>query len=350
MNLTDYPQSAPAVDLSNLNGKVTLLNPAIGNSTVISGDGTNAQVLGLAVLRAQPAPTDSYFYNNASPAATAGLLNSRQWTTLPNLQSVPTPNQGTIDTTFVTSMIAQARGDHAPMLTPIANGVSDVRLFRVNAGSGTNSILLAPAPIATTVIESAGSTSLVQLGNNYFLYPVGGSSGPELSYSGAPVVAGEFGSWTPLGAEQTASGYEVAWKATGTDQYSVWVTDSSGSYISNNGAGAPAVAGTSSALEMLEPSFHQDLNGDGVIGLAVMSGGTVEVSSAYSGPATFMGSSGILQLDQSASFSGTVAGMTGQDTLDLRDISFATIQSPTYSGTSTGGTLSVSDGTHNAQI
>jgi hypothetical protein len=46
----------------------------------------------------------------------------------------------------------------------------------------------------------------------------------------------------------------------------------------------------------------------------------------------------------------TVAGMTGQDTLDLRDISFATIQSPTYSGTSAGGTLSVSDGTHNAKI
>src|SRR5262245_28565203 len=152
---------------------------------------------------------------------------------------------------------------------------------------------------------------------------------------------------TPLGAEQTASGYEVAGKVTGADQYGVWATDSSGSYTSNI---VRTVAGTSSALEMLEPSFHQDLNGDGVIGLAVMSGGIVEVSSAYSGPATFMGSSGILQLDQSASFSGTVAGMTGQDTLDLRDISFATIHSPTYSGTSTGGTLSVSDGTHSAQI
>src|SRR5262249_288561 len=105
---------------------------------------------------------------------------------------------------------------------------------------------------------------------------------------------------TPLGGERTASGDEVAWKVTGADQYSMWATDSSGSYTSNNGAGAPVVAGTSSALEMLEPSFHQDLNGDGVIGLAVMSGGTVEVSSAYSGPATFMGSSGILQLDQSA--------------------------------------------------
>ena len=53
---------------------------------------------------------------------------------------------------------------------------------------------------------------------------------------------------TPLGAERTASGDEVAWKVTGADQYSVWATDSSGSYTSNNGAGAPVVAGTSSAL------------------------------------------------------------------------------------------------------
>ena len=89
------------------------------------------------------------------------------------------------------------------------------------------------------MIESFGSTSLVEVGTNYFLYPVGGSSGPELSYSGAPVVAGQFGSWTPLGAEQTASGYEVAWKVTGADQYSVWATDSSGSYTSNIIAGGP---------------------------------------------------------------------------------------------------------------
>jgi len=47
-------------------------------------------------------------------------------------------------------MIAQARGDHAPMLTPIADGVSDVRLYRVRAELGTNNILLAPASIATT--------------------------------------------------------------------------------------------------------------------------------------------------------------------------------------------------------
>ena len=51
---------------------------------------------------------------------------------------------------------------------------------------------------------------------------------------GAPVVAGQFGqSWTPIGAEQTASGYEVAWKMTGADQYTVWTTDNSGNYLSS---------------------------------------------------------------------------------------------------------------------
>ena len=32
-------------------------------------------------------------------------------------------------------------------------------------------------------------------------------------------MAGQFGGWTPIGAEQTASGYQVAWKLTGADQY-----------------------------------------------------------------------------------------------------------------------------------
>jgi hypothetical protein len=117
--------------------------------------------------------------------------------------------------------------------------------------------------VTTTVIETAGSTSLAEIANNYFLYAAGGSSGPELKYADTNFVAGEFGAWAPIGAEQSASGYEVAWKVTGADQYTVWNTDSSGNYISNNIA---IVSGTSSALESLETSFHQDLNDDGVIG------------------------------------------------------------------------------------
>ena len=69
----------------------------------------------------------------------------------------------------------------------------------------------------------------------------------------------------PIAAEQTASGYEVAWKVPGADQYSVWVTDNSGNYVSNT---LTSVSGTSAALQSIETSFQQDLNGDGMIGLA----------------------------------------------------------------------------------
>ena len=67
----------------------------------------------------------------------------------------------------------------------------------------------------------------------------------------------------PIGAEQTATGYEVAWKVTVGDRYTVWNTDSNGNFISGIGA----VSGSSYALESLETSFQQDLNGDGTIGL-----------------------------------------------------------------------------------
>jgi aspartate 1-decarboxylase len=79
-------------------------------------------------------------------------------------------------------------------------------------------------------------------------------------------------------------------------------------------------------------------------------GATLELASAYSGPISFASPTGTLKLDNSASFAGTVAGMSGQDTLDLADINFATVKTPTYSGTSTGGTLIVTDGTHVANI
>ena len=118
--------------------------------------------------------------------------------------------------------------------------------------------------IPTTVIDALGSTSLIEVGNNFYLNGNSSGSGPELKYAGAAVVAGQFGGWTPIGVEQTATGYQVAWKVAGADQYTAWNTDSSGNYIANIFG---AVSGTSSTLEALETSFQQDLNGDGQIGI-----------------------------------------------------------------------------------
>jgi hypothetical protein len=127
---------------------------------------------------------------------------------------------------------------------------------------------------SATVIESFGSTSLVQAGSNYFLDSNSTGTSIELKYNGSPVVTGEFtavggGTWTLIGAEQTASGYEVAWKVAGVDQYTVWNVDSNGNYITNS---ILATSGTSLAIENVETSFHQDLNGDGVIGVPSATG------------------------------------------------------------------------------
>jgi len=128
-------------------------------------------------------------------------------------------------------------------------------------------------------IESAGSTSLVQVGNNYFLDSNSTGIGPEVMFGGAPLTAGEF-AWTPTGAEQTSTGYEIALKYATIGQYTVWNTDTNGNVTYDPlGGGVP---GTSAALEALEPSFHQDLNGDGVIGIpaATSAGASVVFASA----------------------------------------------------------------------
>ena len=109
-----------------------------------------------------------------------------------------------------------------------------------------------------------GSTSLARLDNIYFLYAAGGTTGPELQYNGAAVTSGKFGGWNPIGAVQTASGYDVAWQWSNSNLFTVWTTDSNGNYTGNL---IGAVSGNSYALESLESTFNQDLNGDGVTGL-----------------------------------------------------------------------------------
>jgi probable HAF family extracellular repeat protein len=84
--------------------------------------------------------------------------------------------------------------------------------------------------------------------------------------------------------------------------------------------------------------------------LMVNAGTTVELGTPYSGAVTFAANTGTLKLDTSSSFSGTVAGMTVQDTIDFADINPTNVHTPTYSGNSSSGTLSVTDGTHIANI
>ena len=204
-----------------------------------------------------------------------------------------------------------------------------------------------------------GSTSLTEVANQFYLDGSSGS-GPALQYDGADVTAGEFGAWTPIGAVQTASGYDVAWKNTATGQYTVWTTDSNGNYTGNL---IGAVSGNSYALESLEPVFQQDLNGDGVVGLyaapatslqisqalsgasgaaTVGAGATLELAAGDSASVTFAASTGTLKLDQPSTFSAEIFGFTGNGTLsgsdqiDLKGINYNTVQDSYANGVTDG--------------
>jgi hypothetical protein len=83
---------------------------------------------------------------------------------------------------------------------------------------------------------------------------------------------------------------------------------------------------------------------------AIGDGETLELTSAYSGQILFAAPTGILQLLNSATFAGTVAGMSGNDSIDFADIDPIKVQTPSYAGDASRGTLNVTDGAHTANI
>jgi hypothetical protein len=122
---------------------------------------------------------------------------------------------------------------------------------------------------------------------------------------------------------------------------SLTIADSAqGAVISWNGGSRMTLTGIQ-ASQLTRADF---------VDVAIGNGGSSEIAGPSRQSVTFAGT-GSLILDDASSFSGTVAGLAGQDSLDLRDISFATLQGqPRYSGDSSGGTLSVADGVHSANI
>jgi len=89
-------------------------------------------------------------------------------------------------------------------------------------------------------------------------------------------------------------------------------------------------------------------------GSALISGtATLEFAHASAENTTFAtGATGTLILGDSFNFSGTVSGMTADDHIDLLDFNFANAPTLNYTpnADNSGGTLSIADGSHTANI
>ena len=173
-------------------------------------------------------------------------------------------------TTVLATLTANASGAWSFTTGALPGGVHTFTAAAADKAGNTGVASQAVTSVTgATVIEANGATKLTAVGSNFFFYDAAGS-GPSLKFGGVAVSAGQFGGWTPIGVEQTANGYQVAWKS-GSD-YTFWNTDSNGNYVSGLGV----LSAISSTVTSAENAFHQDLNGDGVIGVqAVVNTGTV---------------------------------------------------------------------------
>jgi hypothetical protein len=178
------------------------------------------------------------------------------------------------------------------------------------------------APIYEPNSTNTGGTLLVPIG----------VTGEVISYAALLNLSDPTGSYTANSFVETTDGH-------------------GGALITDPPVASPANLATLSSA----PSGQSDPSstaGALIAPITVADGKMVEINLPYTGQVSFDGpiGTGTLQLDRSADFRGTVAGMLGQDTLDLRDIQFSQVQKPIFSGDQTSGILSVTDGNQTANI
>ena len=87
-------------------------------------------------------------------------------------------------------------------------------------------------------------------------------------------------------------------------------------------------------------------------GSAQIIGGTFDASGNFNQAVTFVGGKGVLILGRSQFYTANISGFstTGGTSFDLSDVGFVSASEATFSGTTAGGVLTVTDGTHTAKL
>jgi hypothetical protein len=144
---------ALGISLDNFQGTAALLNLNTNGNIDITGNGSNARVLGLGLV----GPSTQFFANSSSPAAATAFLNGQ--TTANHPLAVATsklPEQGT-DASFLTATLNQIRTEQPTLLAPLPSGVTDARFYRVFVDSAITGMHLKAASVAPPPSVTNGS-------------------------------------------------------------------------------------------------------------------------------------------------------------------------------------------------
>ncbi|WP_292373465.1 VCBS domain-containing protein [Mesorhizobium sp.] len=218
-------------------------------------------------------------------------------------------------------------------------------------------------------LNSAGSETLLQVIQHGVTLQGGGQV--ELSDSAFNIISGTGLNVTLTNVDNTISGAgQLGDGMLGLDNRgtiiasgsNALVIDTGGSVVANSGtleatgSGGLVVAGGVENSGMLwanggNIAIHGAVTGDGDATIGNLS--KLEFGAASSTDVTFaQNAAGTLELDDSFDYSGLIGGITNDDKLDLNDISFGAGTTVSYQASQdgSGGTLTVSDGAHNATL
>ncbi|MDG4908573.1 VCBS domain-containing protein, partial [Mesorhizobium sp. WSM4898] len=218
-------------------------------------------------------------------------------------------------------------------------------------------------------LNSTGAETLLQIIQHGVTLEGGGQV--VLSDSAANVISGTGPDVTLVNVDNTISGAgQLGDGMLGLDNRgtiiasgsNALVIDTGGSVVTNSGtleatgSGGLVVAGGLANSGMLSANggnivIHGEVTGDGDATIGNLS--KLEFGAASSTDVTFaQNAAGTLELDDSFDYSGRIGGITNDDKLDLNDILFGAGTTVAYQASQdgSGGTLTVSDGAHNATL
>ena len=179
------------------------------------------------------------------------------------------------------------------------------------------------------------------IGSFDFIVGTASASGDVINGGTEFVVSGGFSSGTTVNSGGVEAVYD------------------SGSEALNdtiNSGGAELVSGGAAVSGSVVESGGVEFVLNGGVATDLIDGGLVDVQAGGLAFATFTSNGGVVELDASQTFSGTIAGFASPagvtEAIDLRDIAFtsATTVKFTEAANNTSGTLTVLDGTHTANL
>ncbi|HZL00925.1 MAG TPA: hypothetical protein VFC47_13625, partial [Caulobacteraceae bacterium] len=294
-----------------------------------------------------PGATDAAILD--APGSTAYIVIAGASETVASVQTASTARLAITGGVF-TITGGTGSGSNAGQVSVTQNGTLDIggvfansrEIFVENSGA---------------IQVAAGGLTLTGRGSVYLADNTleGATTGATLTTSNFIYGAGQLGAGQMTLVNQAAGVIESYGS-------SLFTINTGANSITNAGAFLALGAGGMTIASAVANTGHFAVNGGSMTVMGAVTGsgyaevvsGTLDFAGAFNENVIFTsGSTGTLELAHSIGYTGRIQGLstTGANALDLADITFTSgVTTATFSGSTTSGVLTVTDGTHTARI